>query len=450
MGIDVSKGYADFLLLSNDRKVIEEGYTLPDNPKGRQKLKELVCLWQKQGLEELYCGVESTGGYEDNWFRYLRSTFIGEKVYTCRINPKGVKSMGDAALKRTITDAVSAENIASYMISFPHKLDYGIEKHLGNGGFKDGRQHLTTIRMIVKQKVQLNNQLEKLLYQHFAEILVYCRHGQPIWLLSLLVKYPTAAMLIKAGASKISSNKGISPEKAKAIIAKAKNSTQDVSPEIGRIISLTAKEVLHKNLIITKEKEYLTGLYKGAEEMVLLSSIPGVGLDSAVSIALEIEDVGRFETAKKMASYFGVHPTFKQSGDGQWGNHMSKAGRGEIRAVLYMASLSGSRYNPTLKKIYDRYRAQGMKHAEAIGVVMHKLLRMIYGILKNKTKFDADIDQQNQEKSAAKQDVNEQLERTDKKIKQLKKNRFQAVTNEAPISNRKEKAIKKQVASQTS
>ncbi|TFF34340.1 hypothetical protein, partial [Mucilaginibacter psychrotolerans] len=62
LGIDVSKGYADFLLLDSGKNTLEEGFQLSDNKQGRQKLKELIRGWQQEGLEELYCGVESTGG----------------------------------------------------------------------------------------------------------------------------------------------------------------------------------------------------------------------------------------------------------------------------------------------------------------------------------------------------------------------------------------------------
>jgi transposase len=450
LGIDVSKGYADFLLVDMESHIIEEGFQLTDNKQGRQRLKELIVSWQQQGLEELYCGLESTGGYENNWYSSLKAGFKDDKVYVCRINPKGVKSIGEAALKRTITDAVSAENIATYMISFPKKLDYGINAVAVNGGFKEGRQHITYIRMLQKQKVQLSNHLEKLLYQYFAEVLVYCRHGSPVWLLTMLAKYPTAAMVLKATVNKLCTIKGINEGKAKAILAKARNNEQEVSAQIAHVIMVTAKEILHKEALIKEEKQYLTALYQESESVVLLSDIPGIGIDSAVVISLEVENIIRFETAKKMASFFGVHPTFKQSGDGMWGNHMSKKGRGEIRAVLYMAALSGIRYNPILKQVYARSRSKGMKHYQAMGVVMHKLLRIIYGILKNKTKFSAETDELNQQKSTEKQHNKEQQERVDEKVKKEKKNRFQEVSTDAPISRRAEQKIRKQIASQAS
>ena len=63
LGIDVSKWYADFLLLNVGNEVLESGFLLANNPEGRAKLKELIAGWQQKGLNELYCGVESTGGY---------------------------------------------------------------------------------------------------------------------------------------------------------------------------------------------------------------------------------------------------------------------------------------------------------------------------------------------------------------------------------------------------
>lgn len=451
LGIDVSKGYADFLLLDQNKKVLEEGFQLEDNRKGRQQLKELIAKWFSLGMETLYCGVESTGGYENNWYNFLKGVSLHFNVKVARLNAKGVKAVSDAALKRTITDAVSAENIAVYLISFPEKINYGKSSATeAETAFKAGRQHYTYIRMLQKQKVQLSNQLEKLLYQNFGEMLTYCRHGIPGWLLRMQSRYPCAAAAIKAGENKLSTIKGISSAKAKALMQKAAHCEQIVSKQIQHVIAVTSKEILHKEELLKTEKEYLTEIYQEDEGVKLLSSIPCIGVESAVALILEIEDINRFESAKKLAAYFGVHPTFKQSGDGVWGAHMSKKGRGELRAVLYMAAMSGIRCNAILKQMYARFRAKGMKHYQAMGVVMHKLLRIIYGVLKNKTKFEAAIDQKNTEQAKEKQQQREQKIKEAKNIKEQKKHRYQSATTDAPISRIAAQKRKKQAASQAS
>ena len=442
LGIDVSKGYADFLLLDESKQVMEASFQLEDNYAGRQRLKILIQEWFSKGIEQLYCGVESTGGYENNWYRVLKNLSAQADVHVSRLNARAVKAVSDALLKRTITDAVSAHNIASYLISFSEKVDYGKNQTEQAGPFKEGRQHYSYIRMLLKQKVQLNNQLEKLLYQHFGEILVYCRHGIPGWLLRMLSRYPCAALVVKAGPVRLSGIKGISTDKAGALLRKVKQNVQVINPQIQHVIAVTAKEILHKEQLIDEEKIYLTKMYENKEQVKLLSSIQCIGVQSAVAVMLEIEDVIRFASSKKLTAYFGVHPTFKQSGDGIWGSHMSKKGRSEMRSILYMAALSGIRCNPILKKLYARFRAKGMKHYQAMGVVMHKLLRIIYGVLKNKTAFDPDIDEKNILKAAEKQ-----KEQKEQKTKEQNKYRYQPVSTEAPISRRAAQKRKKQIAS---
>jgi transposase len=452
LGIDVSKGYADFLLLNETKEVIEESFQLQDNRAGRKQLQELIAEWFLLGLKTLYCGVESTGGYENNWYSFLKSISRHFNVRVARLNAKGVKAVSDAALKRTITDEVSAENIAVYLISFSEKIDYGkSEAEQTDTKFREGRRHYTYVRMLQKQKVQLTNQLEKLLYQYFGEMLIYCRHGIPAWLLRMLSHYPCAALIMKAGGKKLSAIKGISADKAKALMQKAAAmGEQSVSKQMQHVIAVTSKEILHKEQLLQAEKDYLIEMYREDEQVKLLSSIPCIGEESAVPLMLEIEDASRFGVAKKIAAYFGVHPTYKQSGDGTWTIGMSKKGRGELRAILYMAALTGIRHNVILKQMYARFRAKGMKHYQAMGVVMHKLLRIIYGVLKNKTKFDAAIDQKNIEQAKEKQQQRENQIKETEKIKEQKKHRYQSQTTDAPISRRAAQKRKKQAASQAS
>ena len=152
---------------------------------------------------------------------------------------------------------------------------------------------------------------------------------------------------------------------------------------------------------------------------------------------------------KKISSYFGIDPRYKESGDGKWGNHMSKRGRGTMRAALYMCAKTGVRFNEPLKDIYDRCRAKGMNYNQAIGAAMHKLLRIIYGILKSQKPFDAEVDRKNQQKAKEKQKLNEKNSKEKLKEKRKSIHRYQAENSQGPISGRKAVKLKKQKTSQT-
>lgn len=448
LGIDVSKGYADFLLLDQDKEVLEDTFKLDDNKAGRRKLVKIIDHWFSLGLKELLCGVESTGGYENNWFSLLQINSQKKNLKVARLNPKGVKSVSDAALKRTITDAVSAENIAVYLIAFPEKVTYSGSVKVDRT-FKEARQGLTFKRMLIKQKVQLNNQLEKLLYQYFSEILVYSRNGMPNWLLEVLVKYPSAKQVRRAGEKMLVRIKGIGSDKACAVLKKVSHSDQSVSDQIKHIISETAREIIHKKTLIEKEEALLMKRYKDNEQVKLLTTIKGIGPATGVSVLLEIENIERFTSAKQLCSFFGIHPMFKQSGDGTWASKLSKKGRPEIRAALYMCCLSAIRSDENMNQLYHRFRAKGMNHYQAMGVVMHKMLRIIYGVLKTQVSYNPQIDLQNKASANKKKEAYEIKMQELKLEKKRKADRFNKEDNDAPISRRAAQKRKKQEASQS-
>ena len=99
-------------------------------------------------------------------------------------------------------------------------------------------------------------------------------------------------------------------------------------------------------------------------------------------------------------------------------------------------------YDEHLKEIYARHRAKGKAHRQAIGVVMHKMLRIIWGVLSSAKPYDCEIDKQNQrkkEKPIEKQQ-HQEVER---------KRRLQTFDQDAPISRMANKKRKVHAASQS-
>lgn len=439
LGIDVSKGYADFITLQANKEVIEKAFRLYDVTEGHRQLEKIIDGLFDKGFQEVYCGVESTGGYENNWVNYLQQLGRSKPVMVARINPKGVKSLGEAGLTRTITDSVSAHNIALYLIDFHHKLHF-LQPSQSSKAYSDGRKHDSYIRMLKKQNNQLGNQLEKILYQEASPLMCYCRHGFPTWLLQLLEKYPSVQLIRKAGVKKLSAIKGISDEKAAAVLRKIDTLPSTTTSHISSIIQSTVKQILHLTTEKATQKAALISRFKNDAGAILLQSIKGVGEQSAVEILIEIEDINRFDSAKKLTAYFGTHPMYKQSGDGTWGNHMSKKGRAEIRGVLYMCCLTAIRKDALFKAKYAQARANGKNHFSAMGVVINKMLRIVYGVLKTKTAYNIETDYKNQQNALAQQKQKEQKQVEEKKEKQTMLERYNtAEQSDLPISKRHQK-----------
>jgi hypothetical protein len=163
-------------------------------------------------------------------------------------------------------------------------------------------------------------------------------------------------------------------------------------------------------------------------EIELLKSFNGIDDISALGLLMEIQDINRYPEVKNLASFFGVHPVFKESGDGKSGFKMSKKGRRIPRQILFMVALAAIRTNPLIREIYNRKLDEGMTKMAALGLCMHKILRIIYGMLKHNRPFDENIDRTNQ------------LRKSKRVIKKIsKRRRYQSFDTKAPVSARQSK-----------
>ena len=139
-------------------------------------------------------------------------------------------------------------------------------------------------------------------------------------------------------------------------------------------------------------------------EVQLLKTFIGIGDYSAIGLMLQIQSVNRFMTSKKISSFFGIHPEYKKSGDGIYKYRMSKKGRKEGRRILFIVAMSAIQSNPLIRDIYQQAVQRGMKKMAAMGLCMHKILRIVYGMLKHNQAFDPQIDLKNRQKTPPRQD----------------------------------------------
>ncbi|MBU4264077.1 MAG: transposase [Proteobacteria bacterium] len=251
----------------------------------------------------------------------------------------------------------------------------------------------------------------------------------PGWVMNLLKQYPTAAKLGKARATSVARIPYISTNRAKDLVAGAKTSIASATDAItGQLVCATVGQIQHLQQTIKAQTKILA-TECNLPEVKLLKTFTGIGDYSAIGLMLEIQAVERFSTVKKLASFFGLHPVYKVSGDGRSAVRMSKKGRKEPRAILFMVAMSAIGSNSLIRDLYQKHVAKGMEKMAAIGLCMHKILRITYGMLKNNTPFNPEIDLENRAKTYA------QLPKESKD----KSRRYQDFDAQAPISRRQRK-----------
>lgn len=426
LGIDVSKGYSDFVIINDKKQPVVENFQLDDTFESHNRLYGVLQEFLAQHPKAtLYAAVESTGGYENNWYNSLSKFQASLSLKTARLNPLAVVHNSKADLKRNKTDKISAQNVAEYLVAHPEKVAYQHHDQMASL-----RKQWGFIQMLTKQSTQLRNQLNSLLYTIHPELLSFCQDGVPEWMLKLLIDYPTAEQVKKARAKTLAKIPYVTMQRAQQLVANAKRSVASASDEVsGQLVSATAQQILHLKKTIATQTDLMVDAC-ALPEVALLKTFVGIGDKSAIGLLLEIESVARFKTVKKLASFWGLHPVYKTSGDGSGGFKMSKQGRKSPRKILFTVALVAIEKNPLIKALYEYHLKQGRKKMNAIGICMHKILRIIYGMLKNNTPFDPKIDRANRQRMIPVKATNG---------KESKERRFEGYDPAAPVSRRQRK-----------
>lgn len=122
-------------------------------------------------------------------------------------------------------------------------------------------------------------------------------------------------------------------------------------------------------------KELLDSCPEWQARAQLLSSVPGVGPVLCATLIARLPELGQLNR-KQIAALAGVAPFNRDSGTLR-GKRTVWGGRGQLRRVLYMATLSASRSNPMLRDFYQRLVAAGKPKKVALTACMRKLITVL-------------------------------------------------------------------------
>lgn len=123
-----------------------------------------------------------------------------------------------------------------------------------------------------------------------------------------------------------------------------------------------------------------TPLWRETED--LLKSVPGVGSTLARTLIAELPELGRLDR-RQIASLVGLAPFARDSGIMR-GRRTVWGGRASVRTVLYMATLTATRFNPVIQAFYRRLRHAGKPFKVAITACMRKLITILNAIVRDR------------------------------------------------------------------
>lgn len=118
-------------------------------------------------------------------------------------------------------------------------------------------------------------------------------------------------------------------------------------------------------------------------------SVVGVGKRATAILVVGTQAFAHTQTYQQLISYAGMSPKEYSSGSSIRGRvRICKQGGSLLRHTLYMCALNAKATNAACKALFDRLVARGKNKKLALIAVANKLLKQVFGVVKNETLFD--------------------------------------------------------------
>jgi transposase len=382
VGIDIAKETHFAAVMNKDGEVLVDPFAFNNTRQGFDLLLNNLKNFPK---EEVLIGLESTAHYAENLIFFLHS--IGFKLAV--INPIQTATLRKTGIRKTKTDKVdSLLIIKSLMInSFRLYTDSDMETLK----LKTLCRFLQNLK---KSKARLKIQLVTYVDMLFPELQNFFKSGLHIKACYELLKKHSApdeiAALHLTGLSNLlhkASRGRFGKDTAAALKSLAKSSVGIKNASLSIQITQTIAQI---ELLEQQINDIKTTLAVTMEQLdSVIMTVPGIGAVNGAMILGEIGNINRFSKPCKLLAYAGLDPTVYQSGKFKADKtRMSKRGSKVLRYALVNSAWQLTLNNQTFAGYYDLKRSQGLNHYAALGHTAHKLVRILFKLLKHNLPFD--------------------------------------------------------------
>ena len=212
--------------------------------------------------------------------------------------------------------------------------------------------------------------------------------------LLLLARYNRPAAIRRAGTARIErhlASRGVrAPQRiASAAVRAAKAQSVRVAAEdaAAAIVSELAGEVLRLSERLESLDGELSRAFFSHPQAEIILSLPGFGVRLGAELLVELGELGRFADAAHLAAYAGLAPVSRDSGKYVGHRHRARGGNKRLKNVLYHAAFVAARCDPRCRSFYERKRAEGKHHHQAIIALARRRTDVIYAMLKDDTAY---------------------------------------------------------------
>lgn len=334
VGIDVSKDSLSVLINDSNHKRLWRNESIPNTECGFKRiLKEVNSRRPKGKRERMNYGValavEASSIYQDDLLYFLKENC--DFSLFC-FNPSKVRSYAKSMGLRDKTDKIDAYVIAIYLADVLNKEKLPPLWTPPDPIFRSLRDLSDRRAELVKNRAQEKNR------RHLMQCRTFCSF---------------VADDINAG-------------------------IEALDRRIDALDNELAKVIANSDAL--------------REPIRLLRTIPGIGVTVSIAFLALVPSLKGFHSAKQLASYIGLAPTCHESGTSvHKKGGISKQGNSAIRQYLFEAAKAATRSNSRnscVKTFYTRLIERSKPANVATVAVAHKILRIIWGVLRSGKEFD--------------------------------------------------------------
>jgi len=378
IGIDIAKRFHEAAVIDEQGKIIVKRIKFQNSHAGYCKFMDTV----RKLNQPVEFAMEATGHYWFSLYAHLRQDNQTVRV----INPLQSDALRGLFIHETKTDAIDAFIIAE-VVRIGRYSNTEILPEDIHALRELCRQRFYVIDMAsdIKRKIialldQIFPEYEKLFSDTFG-----------VTSMELLANYQTPEQILSVDSQTLAdllqkaSRGRFGLDKANQIQQYAKNS-------FGIILASSSLSLIIKQYIEQlKSFEASIAIFDAEIAKIYdtfgchLHTITGIGTTLAAVIFSEIGgDISKFDSVPKLVAFAGLYPKNQQSGESiNSKGHLSKRGSPYLRRAIWLAAFVAAFKDPAIHQFYERKISEGKNHLNVMGHVCHKLISIIFAILRD-------------------------------------------------------------------
>jgi transposase len=241
---------------------------------------------------------------------------------------------------------------------------------------------------LVLERVRVVNRLQSDLHAVCPGLLAITAQADNLWFLSFLTCRDALPKLARLRVSSLLAIPGVGKTYAARIQAWQPHA--QFAPEVewvGDMIRQDARRILALGEDIKAMDQKIAAVAAHSELAQCVGSIPGFGKTSMAEFAGEIGTLARFETESALALYVGMAALDNSSGK-KIGAKTPRHVNTRAKATMMVAVARHIACVPASRAYYDKKRAEGKKHNQAIRALGRHLVRVIWSMVHQGRKYE--------------------------------------------------------------